>query len=83
MSTTRERFEALCTLKEHGIPTVWFSPLLLFLNDTEEKPERNSFLLFRGWGQGNSLLRHWGDYAQETGILIKSWRSISRPEGAV
>lgn len=37
VSTTRERFEALCTLKEHGIPTVvWFSPLLPFLNDTEE-----------------------------------------------
>lgn len=37
VSTTRERFEALMTLKEHGIPTVvWLSPILPFINDTEE-----------------------------------------------
>ena len=35
--TTRERFETLMKLKEAGIPTVvWMSPLLPFINDTEE-----------------------------------------------
>lgn len=34
---TRARFETLMALREHGIPTVvWLSPLLPFLNDTEE-----------------------------------------------
>lgn len=37
VSTTKERFEALMTLREAGIPTmVWMSPILPFLNDTEE-----------------------------------------------
>ena len=37
VSTTRERYEALMTLKEAGIPTVvWLSPILPFINDTEE-----------------------------------------------
>lgn len=37
VSTTKERFEALMKLNEAGIPTmVWFSPILPFLNDTEE-----------------------------------------------
>lgn len=37
VSTTRRRFEVLCEMRERGIPTVvWFSPLLPFLNDTEE-----------------------------------------------
>ncbi|HMM32098.1 MAG TPA: radical SAM protein [Clostridia bacterium] len=37
VSTTRERFETLITLKESGIPTVvWLSPFLPFINDTEE-----------------------------------------------
>jgi DNA repair photolyase len=37
VSSTRERFETLMTLKENGIPTVvWLSPFLPFLNDTEE-----------------------------------------------
>lgn len=37
VSTTRERFEALMALKEAGIPTiVWLTPILPFLNDTEE-----------------------------------------------
>jgi len=35
--TTRERFEALKTLRNNGIPTVvWLSPVLPFINDTEE-----------------------------------------------
>lgn len=35
--TTRARFEALKILRDSGIPTVvWLSPLLPFLNDTEE-----------------------------------------------
>lgn len=35
--TTRRRFEVLCEMKARGIPTViWFSPLLPFINDTEE-----------------------------------------------
>ena len=35
--STRERFEALMKLKEAGIPTVvWLSPILPFINDTEE-----------------------------------------------
>ena len=34
---TRERFEVLMKLREAGIPTVvWMSPLLPFINDTEE-----------------------------------------------
>ena len=37
VSTTRERVEALCRLREAGIPTVvWLCPILPFLNDTEE-----------------------------------------------
>ena len=37
VSSTRERFEMLMTLKEAGIPTVvWLCPILPFINDTEE-----------------------------------------------
>ena len=37
VSTTGERFEALMKFKEAGIPTiVWLSPILPFINDTEE-----------------------------------------------
>jgi len=37
VSTTRERFEALKTLRGAGIPTVvWLCPILPFLNDTAE-----------------------------------------------
>ncbi len=37
VSTTRERFEALKIMRDKGIPTVvWLSPLLPFINDTEE-----------------------------------------------
>lgn len=37
VSATRERFETLKILRDNGIPTVvWFSPLLPFINDTEE-----------------------------------------------
>lgn len=35
--TTKERFETLKILQENGIPTVvWLSPVLPFINDTEE-----------------------------------------------
>ncbi|MDY2937753.1 MAG: radical SAM protein [Fusicatenibacter sp.] len=37
VSTTRERFNALMQLKKAGIPTiVWLTPILPFINDTEE-----------------------------------------------
>jgi len=37
VSTTKQRFEALKTLHEAGIPTVvWLCPLLPFINDTKE-----------------------------------------------
>lgn len=37
VATTKERFEALLRFREAGIPTVvWLSPILPFLNDTEE-----------------------------------------------
>lgn len=37
VSTTRERFEALKKLHDVGIPTVvWLSPILPFINDTED-----------------------------------------------
>lgn len=37
VSTTRERVEALKTLRDAGIPTVvWLCPLLPYINDTEE-----------------------------------------------
>jgi DNA repair photolyase len=37
VSTTAERFTALTTLRDAGIPTaVWLSPILPFINDTEE-----------------------------------------------
>lgn len=37
VSTTEERFEVLKTLQDCGIPTVvWLSPILPFINDTEE-----------------------------------------------
>ncbi|MGN1340898.1 MAG: SPL family radical SAM protein [Oscillospiraceae bacterium] len=35
--TTKRRFEVLCEMRERGIPTVvWFTPLLPYINDTEE-----------------------------------------------
>lgn len=37
VSTTRERFEVLKKLRDLGIPTVvWLTPILPFINDTEE-----------------------------------------------
>ena len=37
VSTTRERFDVLHTLRKAGIPTVvWLCPIVPFLNDTEE-----------------------------------------------
>ena len=37
VSTTRERFEVLKTMRDNGIPTtVWLCPILPFINDTEE-----------------------------------------------
>jgi len=37
VSTTKERYEALCALRDAGIPTVvWLCPILPFINDTEE-----------------------------------------------
>jgi len=37
VSTTRERFEALKRLRDAGIPTVvWLTPILPFINDTED-----------------------------------------------
>ena len=37
VSTTSERFEALKTLRDEGIPTVvWLCPILPYINDTEE-----------------------------------------------
>lgn len=37
VSTTKERFETLLTLKDYGIPTiVWLTPILPYINDTEE-----------------------------------------------
>ena len=37
VSTTRERFEVLMRCRELGIPTlVWLTPILPFINDTEE-----------------------------------------------
>jgi DNA repair photolyase len=37
VSSTAERFEALKTLRDNGIPTVvWLCPILPFINDTEE-----------------------------------------------
>ena len=37
VSTTRERFEVLKVLRDHGIPTVvWLTPILPFINDTTE-----------------------------------------------
>lgn len=37
VSTTKERFEALMEFERAGIPTiVWLSPILPFINDTEE-----------------------------------------------
>lgn len=37
VSTTKERFEALKIFRDEGIPTVvWLSPILPYINDTEE-----------------------------------------------
>ncbi len=37
VSTTRQRFEVLEAMRDHGIPTVvWLSPFLPFINDSEE-----------------------------------------------
>lgn len=37
VSTTKERFETLLRMRDAGIPTVvWLSPILPFINDTEE-----------------------------------------------
>jgi DNA repair photolyase len=40
VSTTKERFHALETMRDEGIPTVvWMSPILPFINDTQENIE--------------------------------------------
>lgn len=40
VSTTRQRFDALKTFRDAGIPTVvWLSPILPFINDTKENLE--------------------------------------------
>lgn len=40
VSTTKERFEVLKIMRDNGIPTVvWLSPILPFINDTEENIE--------------------------------------------
>lgn len=37
VSTTKERFEVLKVMRDNGIPTVvWLTPILPFINDTEE-----------------------------------------------
>lgn len=37
VASTQRRFEVLCEMRRRGIPTVvWLSPILPFLNDTEE-----------------------------------------------
>lgn len=37
VSTTKERYEVLKVMRDNGIPTVvWLSPILPFINDTEE-----------------------------------------------
>lgn len=37
VSTTKERFEALKVFRDHNIPiVVWLSPILPYINDTEE-----------------------------------------------
>lgn len=37
VSTTKERFEVLKVMRDNGIPTVvWLSPILPYINDTEE-----------------------------------------------
>lgn len=37
VSTTRERFEVLKTMRDNNIPTVvWIAPILPFINDSEE-----------------------------------------------
>lgn len=37
VSTTKERFEVLKVMRDNGIPTiVWISPILPYINDTEE-----------------------------------------------
>lgn len=37
VSTTKERFEVLKIMRDHGIPTiVWLCPILPFINDTKE-----------------------------------------------
>lgn len=41
VSTTRERFEVLKIMRDNGIPAVvWLSPLLPFINDTEDNIRR-------------------------------------------
>ena len=58
MCTTARRVQMLEACREAGIPTmVWLSPILPFLNDTEE----NLMGLLRycaGRGEANHLLRH-------------------------
>lgn len=40
VSTTKERFEALKTMRDNGIPTVvWLCPILPYINDTRENIE--------------------------------------------
>lgn len=63
VSTTKERFEALLKFKEVGVPTVvWLSPILPFINDTEENL-RDLRLLYSSWCKGNPLFRFWCNYA--------------------
>lgn len=62
--TTRRRYEVLKILQKNGLPTVvWLSPVLPFLNDTEENLRGISGLLLRRRGEGHPLFRYGGDPA--------------------
>lgn len=40
VASTKQRFDALCRIREAGVPTVvWLSPILPFINDTPENIE--------------------------------------------
>ena len=62
VSTTKERFETLKQMRAAGIPTVvWLSPILPFINDTEENiQEILEILASSGYRRDYRNLLPWG-----------------------
>jgi len=62
--TTKRRSEVLNILRDEGIPTIcWMTPILPFLNDTEEKYSWSFELLYRSQSLWYHTVWNWRNLA--------------------